>query len=565
MSRIGISYLKRLQRLKKVGQPAIIVLDRTRLLPIFIPLINRTMKALGVVKQYQRDLNYRLIANSFKNSPLQDVGENAKVILFPFFSGGDNVFLLLNLLIAKHLNKKGYRIVFLICDTSMPVCSNERNLKTRENDPYLCYNCFSPYRIIQESVKGEFLHLSKLCSKKELEVYKADLEKLTTLDELKNFTFEGNPIGEFAYKSMLRFYITGELSGSEDEKRIYRKFLLSLIQHTKAFNQLLTKIPASQIHRIIVYNGTLSAEKIYCHLGEKNGIDYITNETFVGNNTWIYKKNDEIMSLEWEEQWEEFKKQPLTSAQREEAKEFFEGLRYGKNMYAKLNDEHPLDEKLKGKKFVALFSNLNYDTYVLGKNPLFNNITHWIEEVIHFWKENNIEETLVIRVHPGETKLIVATTDYLEPRLRPLVEGCDNIVLYGPDDKVNSYTLIENMSFGLIYASTIGLEIPYYGKSCLVAGDAFFKYRNYTIIPNSVASYFQELKALLLQAELPKHVSQEEILQYVYFLYIERVKRIEGIEMDHTAHKNIFDFKTIDELERKNLEILEQFTAETIA
>jgi hypothetical protein len=309
---------------------------------------------------------------------------------------------------------------------------------------------------------------------------------------------------------------------------------------------------------VLLYNGTISFETYIRNQCSSTKIDYITHETFVGVDSWIYKKNDEVMKLTWEDEWNEFIKLPFSEKQEKEAIDFIEGLRFGKQMYALLNEQNPLPEQLLGKKFVVLFTNLNFDTAVIGRNPVFNSMYQWIDEVIDFWIKNNVEETLVIRIHPAEIKLVTYSDDFVAPRILDKIKNASNIIVFEPLDLVDSYTLIENMKFGLVYSSTIGMEIPYYGKECLIAGEAFYRNRSFVSFQNSKEKYFVELKEMLMKSTF-KQIDKIELLKYIYFIYFVCVKRLKGISMDHTNHINHFNFSDIDELSFLNDEVLIEF------
>ena len=80
---------------------------------------------------------------------------------------------------------------------------------------------------------------------------------------------------------------------------------------------------------------------------------------------------------------------------------YFDGLTKGKEMYDRLNMDFKIDHDLKDKDYVVLFTNLNFDT-VLGRNPIFDSLKAWINEIVDFWINNKPKQLLVIRVHPAE-------------------------------------------------------------------------------------------------------------------------------------------------------------------
>ena len=558
----NIQYFKKLQLFKRVFQPLIYVLDSTRLLPFLVPVLNWTMRKFKIKRQLQKDLNYRLIAKAVKGRLNKEPKKEEKIILIPFFTGGDNIFLLINMLITYRLQKKGYRGIFIICDKTLPVCTNERVLKTRTEDPYLCKNCYRPYDLYAKVIGAEFWKLSDFIDQKLASEKEHEIKAFNSIDECKEFKIDGVAVGLIAEKSVMRFFLTGELNDSDEHLEIYKRFLLSLAFIANAWANIISKIDQKP-SLVLLYNGTLSFETYIRKHCESDTINYVTHETYVGQNSWIYKKNDEVMKLKWANEWSEFKKTPLNKEQLNQAKDFLEGLRHGKEMYAKLNEPTPIEKMIDGEgEFAVLFTNLNFDTAVLGRNPLFASMSDWIENVIDYWIEHETSLKLIIRVHPGEIKLVTPSSDFIGPKIRKRIKGHSNIILFDAIDKVDSYTLIENMKFGLIYSSTIGLEISYMNKVCMIAGDAFYKNEAFVIAPKTLSEYFGQLKGLIKNPSIENKTSRLEILHFIFFIYFHRVKRLNGISMDHSNHVNLFSFETIEELDQMNKETFEEFEKE---
>lgn len=560
MSNKNIKYLSKLQRFKRLSQPVLHFLDKTRLLPVFIPMINWSMRKMKIKRQFQKDLNYRLIGKAAKNALQTNINQKEKVIIIPFLSTGNSIFLLINILIAYRFQKKGYRTIFIICDKFLPICTNERLFKTREEDTHICANCYGPYPYLSKMIGAEFIKLSEYYQEKNTTEIDRLLSELKTITDCKSFVYKKTPFGEYAEKSVLRFFLTGELREKKEHVDIYRKFLKTLIFFSSSFEEIMVS-KGIQPELMLFYNGTLSIETYMREYCKERNIDYVTHETYVGSNSWVYKKNGEVMKLNWDEYFDDSKQ--LNIEEQKQAQEFVEGLRYGKLMYEKLNNTVPLDKRLKENDFIVLFTNLNFDTTVLGRNPVFDSMQNWIDEVIEYWISNEIKTKLVIRIHPAELKLITASEDFVAPRIINKIEGKDNIILFDAADVVDSYTLIENMKFGLIYSSTIGLEIAYYGKNCLIGGDAFYKNQNFVIPSENRKDYFEKLQHLLIKS--PEIIDNKvSILRFIHFIYFDRVNWLNGITMDHKNHLNVFNFESIEELEQKNEETLTKFEKEIL-
>ncbi|MDG2153081.1 MAG: hypothetical protein P8K10_04010 [Crocinitomicaceae bacterium] len=565
MSSQGIKYLNRLQRLKKVGQPIIIFLDKIRVFRFIVPVINVVIRKLNIKKQFQRDLNYRLIGRAFNKNKFPVKNNAKKVILFPFFSGGNNIFFLINLAIGYRLTKKGHRSIYLVCDNAIPICSNERVHKTRHTDRYLCYNCSKPYHWLKKITQAEIIYISDYLDKKELDKASIEIENLKDLKSLLKFQYDDIEIGKLVEKSVMRYFLIGKIEENNQTILVYQKFIKSIISLHISLKTLTKTKPELVPEKIILYNGTLSLEGYYRLWAQKKNIEYVTQETYIGQDSWIYKKNDEVMKLRWNKEWDEFKEIDLSTHQQEKAISYLEGLSQGKEMYDRLNYDYELDNDIKNKDFVVLFTNLNFDTAVLGRNPIFNSMKEWIDQTINYWIDNKPRQLLVIRVHPAEAKLLKPTNDFIGIYLKEINDKIKNanIKIYEAHDKVSSYELIKFMKAGLVYSSTIGIEIAYNNKPCLIAGDAFYKDQDFVYSSVNQINYFRLLKSLLSN-ENEKSINRTDLLQFVYFIYFNRVKRLKGINIDHANHINSFSFDSIEELIHLNNDVFTEFENEIL-
>ena len=430
------------------------------------------------------------------------------------------------------------------------------------DDPSICNTCFNPYSFLSKISGMKFLKLSDFSNLNENSLPYSKVDQMSTIKECKDFIFDNIPYGKFAEKSVLRYFFVGKLKDNIDHVTVYKKFLKSLIFLSDSWGNIIS-VNKLNPDLVLLYNGTLSYEtyiRFYC---QKNNINYVTQETYIGEDSWIYKKNDEVMKLRWDEDWEKYKQNSLSKENIIAAEKFIEGLREGKQMYARLNEPNQIDDQLSNCDFVVLFTNLNFDTSILGRDPIFMSMIDWIENVIKFWIDNEINIKLVIRIHPGELKLKTVSSDFVAPKIEDLIKGHDNIILYKPSCKVDSYLLIEKMKFALIYSSTIGLEIAYMNKICLVAGSAFYNNQNFVIFKNSIPEYFSELKKLINNNQ-EIYIDKKDLLKFIYFIYFNRVKRLKGIKMDRVNLSQSFSFSSAEELERMNSDVLNEFENEIL-
>ncbi len=84
-------------------------------------------------------------------------------------------------------------------------------------------------------------------------------------------------------------------------------------------------------------------------------------------------------------------------------------------------------------------------------------------------------------IHPGEVLIhgqsMVEVVRQVMPRLP------EHIRLIGPREKVNTYDLIEVADLGLVYTTTVGMEMAMKGLPVIVAGQTHYRGRGFTYDP----------------------------------------------------------------------------------
>jgi hypothetical protein len=145
-----------------------------------------------------------------------------------------------------------------------------------------------------------------------------------------------------------------------------------------------------------------------------------------------------------------------------------------------------------------MFTNLTWDTAVIGKERAFASIHEWIRATIELFAQRPDHE-LVVRVHPAERKLRGKTTR--EPVAEIIASAFPvlpaNVRVIGPDDPTSSYTLMDQADVGLVYTSTTGIELAMAGVPVLVAGETHYRGLGFTHDADDPASYQRQLDALL--------------------------------------------------------------------
>lgn len=262
---------------------------------------------------------------------------------------------------------------------------------------------------------------------------------------------------------------------------------------------------------VIIPNGMIQEYGAVYETARYLGLFTVTYEFGELDHLALVTQNDLVMLHPTDEMWAAYKDRKLDAEQRAWLESFLaarqgnqsdERFAYRRQKILpegqeKMRAAVGLDKK---RPVVLLPANVLGDTATLGRTrSLFcGSMAEWIIRVVRYFMDHP-EVQLVIRLHPSESWTIgpsVAETIHAAfPELPP------HIHLIGPEEKINTYDLIEITDLALVYTTTVGLEMATRGLPVLLSGRAHYRGRGFTIDADSWDEYFGKLEAAL--ADLP--------------------------------------------------------------
>ena len=121
---------------------------------------------------------------------------------------------------------------------------------------------------------------------------------------------------------------------------------------------------------------------------------------------------------------------------------------------------------------VLLAANVIGDSLTLGRQVFTESMTEWLQRSVQYFA-GRPEVQLVVRIHPGEryTKG-PSVADVVKQALPELPE---HIHLVAASDPINTYDLVEIADLGLVYTTTVGMEMAMSGVPVIVAGQTHYR------------------------------------------------------------------------------------------
>jgi hypothetical protein len=144
---------------------------------------------------------------------------------------------------------------------------------------------------------------------------------------------------------------------------------------------------------------------------------------------------------------------------------------------------------------ILLATNVIGDSLTLGRQVFSDSMTEWLERTVQYFAARP-EAQLVVRIHPGE--LITRGPSVAEVVQAALPEGLPEYVhLVAADAPVNTYDLVEIADLGLVYTTTVGLEMAMSGLPVIAIGQTHYRGKGFTLAPDSWEAYFALLEQVL--------------------------------------------------------------------
>jgi capsule polysaccharide export protein KpsC/LpsZ len=118
----------------------------------------------------------------------------------------------------------------------------------------------------------------------------------------------------------------------------------------------------------------------------------------------------------------------------------------------------------------------------------------WLAQVVRHLAQSPAVQ-LIIRVHPGE--LLGAGHPSIEIVQAELPQLPPHVIVVPPESKVNTYDLIGLAQVGMVYTSTVGLEMAMSGLPVIVAGQTHYRGKGFTVDPSTLPAFFAAVDSIL--------------------------------------------------------------------
>ncbi len=279
---------------------------------------------------------------------------------------------------------------------------------------------------------------------------------------------------------------------------------------------------------LVVPNGMIIEFAVAYHVARHLGITTVTYEFEEQRGRLWMDQNAPVMLQETDSLWRSVQERPFLPTQRERIRKMLSARRQGElweNFSRRWQKARPESGEAARRKLglderpiVLLAPNVFGDSVVFDRQVFTQGMRDWVTRTVA-WFADHPEAQLVVRIHPGESLLqpggmsMQAVIEEAFPHLP------ENVHVVPHDADVNSYDLIEIAALGIVYTSTIGMEMALSGLPVVVCGKTHYRGRGFTLDPDSWDAYWHLLEDALRRPQplAPEQVDRAWKYAYHYF------------------------------------------------
>jgi hypothetical protein len=318
-----------------------------------------------------------------------------------------------------------------------------------------------------------------------------------------------------------------ELEGASDSARLYH---LRLERNLQAAQAALAWMQANRPDVVVTPNGSILEMGAVYQVARYLDIPVVTYEFGEQRDRIWLARNAEVMRQETDALWAARGHLPLNENQWEQTKALF-ASRQRASLWENFSRRWQGQPNVGGEKVrqelgldhrpvILLAANVIGDSLTLGRQMFSQSMTEWLERTASHLA-GNPEVQLVIRIHPGERYTKGPSVANVVQSVLP--DMPEHIHLVGADDPINTYDLVEIADLGLVYTTTVGMEMAMSGVPVIVAGQTHYRGKGFTLDPNTWEGYLQQLEEVIKDPQAFKCSRQqvEQAWNYAYRFFFE--------------------------------------------
>ena len=463
-----------------------------------------------------------------------------------------------NGLFATALKLRGQSTHTILCDGT-PVACIRRGVEQPEAPddwPRTCHACAGTAADIARKYSLEVSWVGDYVSDAKRGEFR-QLSATLPLGEVLEHAHLGANVGRMAWSSLNRHMkgmLVDESALTPEQETILRRYLYAALVNVHAANEATRAIaPASVLTSHGVYVDYAPAMSI-AFQKEIPAVSW-SSAYADGYHYFTVPKGANQLLLQGVANgklWEQRAAAPLTSGEEAQLEAFLHHryFRAGArdiNVISAPEGREALRRKIglrPGKPVFCVFPHVNWDACFDMSSMIYPTANDWTLQTIRRLI-GNTEADWIIRIHPGELTdgSVLSTGDIIKAEFPALP---DHVKVLWADSDINSYGLYQLIDGGVTIFGTVGVELAAMGKPVILAGQAHYGGKGFTIDAASPAEYCAALDRVASIA--PLSAEQTALARrYAYWYFVQRQIPIRAIDRTQ-GHWGDLDTDRLDSL-----------------
>lgn len=425
---------------------------------------------------------------------------------------------------------------YLVCDGILPECACWRPAFAQYRQELSCGACQSRTLLHLRDLRVPPTFLGHYVTRDERHQVQAWVDGLRK-DELMEARYQGRPLGQWLRSSLNTHFRIAHLDIDDPPiEAAYRGYLVS---GAVAWIALSNYFDEFRPDVLVLYNGRLDVTRVALEIALERGVRALVHEGGYINDAMAVWADESCASVaNYLRSWEEWKAIPLSASQLSRVEEHLKGRANGTEVWqcfskTSQSRQELLDHlELSGGRPIWAIYTSSEDELVAseGWTSPFEHQLHWLIDTIKYAAKRP-QVDFVIRVHPNTGgKHAVGNNQAQLEEFKALKERLPaNMRMVMPEDPVDTYQLMDVATVGLVFQSTVAVEMAARGKQVVLGCEsAYHPCPAFTRVIEREA-YTETLDRFL---DLPIGKTSPEIarwaFRYAYHLFFGQTVPFEG-------------------------------------
>ena len=457
--------------------------------------------------------------------------------------------------ICHNLRWRGHPVTYVICDGLFSDCDMFWESTCGPRPDNACAICQSN---VQRSLTDLGIQPTPLSKYRQIDhnaVAKEFVEQIKD-SELLEVCFDGYQISNFIKSSVHSHLRINSIDlDNQKHRSTLRSYIYSGIIALVLIRRMLS---IEQPSIVLLFNGRLAVTRIALELCKELGIRVVCHERGIEAESLLLWENESCLSLRpYKELAENWRNIPLTATEFVRIAQWLDDRQKGKNLNWKafsvegsMGEVGDFISRNAGRTILGLFTS-STDELVAEDDfkSAFGTQQDWIQHNINIATSNS-EIVLLIRVHPnsGSKNSNGVNHDeinYFNELKKSLPE---NVHIISADEHCSSYALLNKISVGLVYVSTIGLEIACRGIPVICAANSPWVFCDAIHNINSHSEYDDLLLTLISSGTTRenRYIRTRAAMRFAYAIVYRWGISFPLIRMPN-PHTGILDCRSVDD------------------